>query len=184
MRSAAFTHIFSPKRQVRHGHSLACLGCRPRIAAFNQHGLRPFLCFNARQGATTLATRDFAQHKTKALPIVKASYHDQRCLHEEPQAPLAGPIARLGPRTAPWALEDGAGCLTWQQTTGLPANPARLWINVTPGEPSRPVPSFYHWLRLNLTRVRILHLDRHARRNESLEYYTRSVVADARGYAM
>ena len=48
---------------------------RPSITAFGQYPLRPFLCFKARQRVTVIAACDFAEHKTKALPILKARRH-------------------------------------------------------------------------------------------------------------
>jgi hypothetical protein len=108
-----FHFIFSFSRQVgRAGWLRRNCALQICIAAFAQHRLRTLLCFEAWQRAAILAARDFAEHKTKPFPIVKEGCHDLRYLHEEPQAPLAGPIARFGPKTAPLALGDGASCLT------------------------------------------------------------------------
>jgi hypothetical protein len=39
----------------------------------------------ARKRAAILAARGFAEHKTKELPIVKASYHDLRSPQKNPK---------------------------------------------------------------------------------------------------
>jgi hypothetical protein len=46
--------------------------------AFSQYRSRPLLCFKARQKVAVFRHSNFAEHKAKTFPIIKASVTDSR----------------------------------------------------------------------------------------------------------